>query len=126
MFQISNKVLEDLVILESLSTNTVFEFSKLVTAELSKLHLLEKTISSNDVSNRFGFSNKILESAAKRLRSVHSEVTSDTVATTLQAIAHLYVEAAKQIMGPEQLSTFLKDSVINSNIRSKFKTFYIL
>ena len=119
MFQISNKALEDLVILESLGTNTTSEFCKLVATELSKLHLLEKTIPNNDVSYRFGFSSKILESAAKRLRSIHSEVTSDMVALTLQAIAHLYVEAAKQMMGPEQLSIFLKDSVINSNIRRK-------
>ena len=119
MFQISNKALEDLVILESLGTNTTSEFCKLVATELSKLHLLEKTIPNNDVLYRFGFSSKILESAAKRLRSVHSEVTSDMVALPLQAIAHLYVEAAKQMMGPEHLSIFLKDSVINSNIRRK-------
>ena len=119
MFQISNKVLEDLLILESLGTNTTFEFCKLVTTELSKLHLLEKTTPNNGVSNRFGLSSKILESAVKRLRSVHSEVTSDVLASTLQAIAHLYAEAAKQMMGPEQLSIFLKDSVSNTNIRRK-------
>jgi len=33
------------------------------------------------------------------------------LALTLQAIAHLYVETAKQMMGPEQLSIFLKDSI---------------
>ena len=116
MFEISNKVLEDLVFLESLGKDTTNEFCKLVMAELTKLHLLDlnqvNKLQNNDASGKFGVSSKILESAAKRLRSIHSEVTSDTVACTLQAIAHLYVESAKQKMGPEELLTFLRDSVI--------------
>lgn len=113
MFQISNQVLEDLAFLESLSSDTTSEFCKLVTAELSKLHLLEQTIPNNDSTSKFGVSSKVLESAAKRLRSIHSDVTSDKVALTLQAIAHLYVEAAKQKMGPDDILIFLKYSVTN-------------
>ena len=120
MFEISNKVLEDLVFLESLGKDTTNEFCKLVMAELTKLHLLDlnqvNKLQNNDASSKFGVSSKILESAAKRLRSIHSEVTSDTVACTLQAIAHLYVESAKQKMGPEELLTFLRDSVIIINL----------
>ena len=116
MFEISNKVIQDLVFLEDLGNDTTSEFCKLVTAELSKLHLLDlndQITSPNSNSYTFGVSNKILESAAKRLRLVNSEVTSDTVACSLQAIAHLYVESAKQKLGPEELSSFLKDSVFS-------------
>ena len=117
MFEISNKVVQDLVFLEDLGNDTTLEFCKLVTTELSKLHLLdlnqEQITSINSNSNKFGVTNKILESAAKRLRLVNSEVTSDTVACSLQAIAHLYVESAKQKLGPEELSSFLKDSVFS-------------
>ena len=120
MFEISNKVLEDLELLESLGKDTTSEFCKLVMAELTKLHLLDlnklKKLQNNDASSKFGVSSKILESAAKRLRSIYSEVTSDTVGCTLQAIAHLFVESAKQKMGPEDLLTFLRDSVVNINL----------
>ena len=120
MFEISNKVLQDLVFLEDLGNDTTSEFCKLVTSELSKLHLLDlnqgQNSSHNSSSNTFGVPNKILESAAKRLGSLNSEVTSDTVACSLRAIAHLYVESAKQKMEPEDLSSFLKDSVFSLHL----------
>ena len=115
MIEISNQVIQDLIFFDSLESETASEFCKLVIAQLSKLYLLdtnnEPIKSTIPASTGFGVSHKVLESAAKRLRVNDSEVTADMIASTLQSIAHFYVESAKQKFTPESLSTFLKDTV---------------
>ena len=115
MVEISNQVIEDLIFFDSLESETASEFCKLVIAQLSKLYLLDtKNVpikSTIPGSSVFGVSHKLLESAAKRLKVTGSEVTADRIASTLQSIAHFYVESAKQKFSPESLSTFLKDTV---------------
>ena len=117
MFDVPSKVIKDLSVFETLEKDTASEFCKLVVTQLSKLYLFDKA----DVQNKstssnswcFGVSQKILESAAKRLRGNNLKVSSEDIASSLQAIAHIYVESAKHKIDSDSLSIFLKDKVLN-------------
>ena len=119
MLDISNQVIQDLRFLSSLGCSTASEFCKLVLNQFSKLYLLEGKYNQDKKlvakQSNFGVSQKILESAAKKLSVSNTDllVTPEKVASTLQAIAHLYVESAKRKLSPDALSIFLADTVIS-------------
>ena len=122
MLDIPKQVLDDLGLLASLDNNTASEFCKLVLNQLSKLHLLDRKeeaeFSKHDEKKskkqlKFGISQKVLESAARKLAHLNgsASIAPDALSSTLQSIAYLYVESAKQKVTPDNLHGFLKEKV---------------
>ena len=129
--KIPNQIVHDLGFVSSLDNDMTDEFCKLVTHQLSKCCLLDSLSGESAVdtarspsksqkqsATKFGISQKVLESAARKLGGdesgvddEHTIVTPEMVGTTLSAIANLFVESAKMRISPTQLETFLLQEV---------------
>ena len=115
MFDLSSKVLQDLELLATLDSSTISEFCKLAIEQLAKLYLLDPTEdrvkSENTPTPKFIISHKMLESAVKKLKSSNPEISADSISSSLQAIANMYTESAKENISPDVLAGFLEVKV---------------